>query len=133
MRIGPACSFGKPITVQQFLRRLPHTIASDATELAHIFREVTGHEPIMWGPAIVGYGETQLGVKPDCLCDGLEVGFAVRPNRIFLYLRRYTSYYEEFATRLGNVHCGRTCISFASLADVDRAVLRELLAFAWHE
>ncbi|QJC22574.1 DUF1801 domain-containing protein [Arcanobacterium buesumense] len=132
MRIGPACSFGKPVTVPEFLARLPETIAPDAAELAHIFCDVTGHEPIMWGPAIVGYGETNPGAKPDCLCDGLEIGFAARPDRLFLYLRHYASYYEEFSTRLGNVHCGRACISFASLADVDRAVLRELLTYAWH-
>lgn len=41
------------------------------------------------GPAIVGYGETVPGLKPDCLCEGLEIGFAVRPERIFLYLRIY--------------------------------------------
>lgn len=62
------------------------------------------------GPAIVGYGETVPGLKPDCLCDGLEIGFAVR---------------------LGNVHRGRACISFSTLDDVDRAVLCELLDFAW--
>lgn len=122
---------GQRVTVTSFLAALPDSVRRDAIELSEIFADVTGREPVMWGPSIVGYGNTDYVRNEEHACDGLEVGFAPRDGRIFLYLRRYADHYADFVERIGQVYSGRAAISFDSLSSVDRTVLKELIAFAW--
>ena len=45
------------VTVEQFIASLPDERRRDeARALETIYRRVTGLEPKMWGPSIVGYG-----------------------------------------------------------------------------
>ena len=44
-------------SVEEFLNAAtPQRRREDGLLLAEIFHEVTGAEPVMWGPSIVGYG-----------------------------------------------------------------------------
>lgn len=119
------------VTVDDFLASLPDSVRHDAIELSGLFAEVTGRDPVMWGPSIVGYGNTEYVRDSKRSCDGLEVGFAPRDGRIFLYLRRYADHYADFVERIGEAQSGHAAISFDKLSSVDRSVLKELIAFAW--
>lgn len=47
------------VTVDEFIASLPDECRRDeAKSLDAIYRQVTGLEPKMWGPSIVGYGFT---------------------------------------------------------------------------
>ena len=49
----------KPTTEDPFefiARATPAKRRTDGERLAEIFAEVTGAEPVMWGPSIIGYG-----------------------------------------------------------------------------
>lgn len=122
----------EPLAVCDFVDRLPSEQRHDALELCALFTEVTGHDPVMWGPSIVGFGKKELRQNSEVADDGLELGFAPRNGKTVLYLRRYTDFYADFLPRLGKVLVGKACISFASLDDVDRGALRDLLQFAWN-
>ena len=144
-------------SVDAFLRSIPDpALRADCLELADLMRTITGREPIMWGPSIVGFGRLDRSENQHCLCDGLEVGFAPRiepalrcarnymspeeaaakigvKTRIVLYLRRYSSYYADYIAQMGQVRAGRATISIGSLAEVDRGVLEDLIRCAWED
>ena len=122
---------GEPLSVRDFLnhRKIPQ--CADVQELCDLFEEITGEEPVMWGPSIVGFGCKDLLPRATNATDGLELGFAPRDGKIVLYLRRYAQYYEDILGRMGNVFVGKTCVAFESLDQIDRGVLRELIKYAW--
>ena len=66
--------------------------------------EVTGVDPVMWGPSIVGYGELTL------------YGLAESPDAL---------------RRLGRHKRSVACVHIPRLEDVDDAVLRDLVTLAW--
>jgi hypothetical protein len=58
----------------------------DAKELDALFRKVTGEEPKMWGPTIVGYGQYHYKYDSGHEGDICRVGFSPRKARHSLYL-----------------------------------------------
>lgn len=41
----------------EFIAQVEHpTRRSDAERMVEIMREITGEEPVMWGPSIIGFG-----------------------------------------------------------------------------
>lgn len=121
------------VSAREYIDGLPHPMASDACQLDQLFRDVTGHDPVLWGPSVVGYGQSDPITHPQSAAEGFEIGFSVREGRFFLYLRRYLDHYEEYLDHIGVVSQGKACLSFARLADVDMVALRELVTFAWND
>ena len=57
----------------------------DSFELVKLMQKVTGHEPKMWGPSIIGFGEYHYkGLKKKCKLGFVSVldGSKVREGRI---------------------------------------------------
>ncbi|WP_148086823.1 DUF1801 domain-containing protein [Arcanobacterium ihumii] len=124
----------QPLDPQTFVRSIPDLkIRQDCCELARIMTDITGQAPVMWGPSIVGFGRLDRKENPNCMCDGLEVGFAPRNRKIFLYLRRYSHHYDDLIAKMGQVRKGRASIAFDSLDELDRSVLEDLITYAWED
>ncbi|MBM7824500.1 hypothetical protein JOD55_000327 [Arcanobacterium pluranimalium] len=127
-------NFALPLDPQTFLHSIPDLqVRRDCCELAQIMMRITGQSPVMWGPSIVGFGRLDRKENPHCMCDGLEVGFAPRSGKIFLYLRRYSHHYEDLIAQMGDVRKGRASIAFDSLSELDRDVLEDLITYAWED
>lgn len=97
----------------------------DAKTVDKMMREISGEKPAMWGPSIVGYGEYagSTGAWP-------RLGFSPRKANLVLYLMDgYEG--EPLMKKLGKHKTGRSCLYINKLADVDAAVLRELVAKSW--
>ena len=45
------------VPVEEFLATLDARRSAEGAELVALFREVTGAEPIMWGPSMIGFGQ----------------------------------------------------------------------------
>lgn len=123
----------QPMSVAAFLDRLPAAQREDCVKLCQLMMEVTGEEPVLWGPSIVGFGQKDGQERPDCSCDGLEIGFAPRNGKILLYLRRYANHYEHILKQMEGIEPGRACMTLRSLSDIDLATLRHLLEYAWQD
>lgn len=90
-----------------------------------MFREITGEKPALWGPTIIGYGEyqTNTGRWP-------RLGFSPRKASLVLYIM--DGYDDEpLMKKLGKHKTGRSCLYINKLADVDQAVLRDLVRQSW--
>jgi hypothetical protein len=92
----------------------------DAERLARIMAEETGADPVMWGHAIVGFGDseytTSRGPQP-----WFRVGFSPRKASLALYGL------PEPDDALGPHSTSKACLYIKDLRAVDEDVLRELI------
>ncbi|MGR3761867.1 DUF1801 domain-containing protein [Roseobacteraceae bacterium NS-SX3] len=116
-------------SVEDFLAAVePARKAGEAQQLDALFRRVTGFEPQMWGPSIVGYGRYHYVYKTGREGDFLATGFSPRKANFSLYIMPGYQNYGGILTRLGKHKLGKSCLYVNKLADIDLAVLEELIA-----
>lgn len=115
-------------SVAEYLRTYPdEKQRADGEALLEIFKEVTKHEPKMWGDSIIGFGQTTLKYSTGRELDWLVVGYALRKGKISLYLTVDATKFEELP-QLGKVQHGKGCIYLKRLSDIDTNVLRSMIA-----
>ncbi len=109
---------------------------ADAETLLDIYANVTGMEPKIWGPSMIGYGSYDYESK-SCAGTAMRAGFAPRKANLVLYLMSGYSDTEASAKmaalrdRLGKHKTGASCLYLNRLAGVDIAVLREMIELDW--
>ncbi|MDH3405172.1 MAG: DUF1801 domain-containing protein [Acidobacteriota bacterium] len=100
---------------------------ADCLALVELMREVTGEEPRMWGPSIVGFGSYHYRYASGREGDWFLAGFSPRARDLTLYIMSGFSRHEELMARLGKHKKGKSCLYLKRLADVDRKVLARLV------
>lgn len=105
----------------------------DTREVLELMREVTGTEPVVWGPSMIGFGR-----QPYTTADGKErewfaVGLAPRKAALTLYGLTYYGSNDDLLERLGPHTTGKGCLYVKRLEDLDRGVLTEMVVRAWQE
>jgi hypothetical protein len=114
--------------VDAFLRRIaPEQKRRDAQRLHAIFQDVTGFPAQMWGTAIIGYGSYHYRTAAGREGDWLATGFSPRKAAISVYVMPGYTEFPDIVTRLGKHKRGKSCFYINKLADVDLAVLAELI------
>lgn len=101
---------------------------SDAQAIRDLMREVTGEEPKMWGPSMVGFGHYHYKYDSGREGDWFLTGFSPRKQNLSLYIMAGFDRYDELMGRLGRHKTGKSCLYVKTLDDIDRDVLRELVA-----
>ena len=111
----------------------PQRRRDDGMALAQIFREVTGADPVMWGPSIVGYGRYRYAspVNPRTHGEMPKTGFSPRKAQLSLYGLKDRPEGAALLTQLGTYTEGAGCLYVKKLDDIDLEVLRRLIAIAW--
>ena len=103
----------------------------DARAVIEMLRRITGAEPRMWGPSIIGFGSYHY--KYDSGHEGTmcRIGFSPRKAQTVLYVLTGRQGEEALLARLGKHKTGKSCLYINKLSDVDLAVLEELAAGCW--
>ena len=115
-------------TVESFLAGVqPPRKAEEAHALDVLFREVTGFEPVMWGPSIVGYGRYRYRYASGREGDFLATGFSPRKAAHSIYIMPGYADFGDILSRLGKHKLGKSCLYVNKLADIDLDVLSELI------
>ncbi|MCE3296055.1 MAG: hypothetical protein K0R65_1769 [Crocinitomicaceae bacterium] len=98
----------------------------DSYRLIELMRELTGCEPKMWGPSIIGFGSYHY--KYDSGHEGTApvLGFSPRKAAISLYVYVDTEHSRKILPQLGKFTMGKSCIYVKKLSDVNEAVIAEL-------
>jgi hypothetical protein len=94
---------------------------ADAEVVRAMLTEVTGEQPAMWGPSIVGYGSYRGPTG-----DWPIIGFSPRKAQLVLYIMRGFADFGDQLARLGKHKSGGGCLYISKLDDVDLDVLREM-------
>ena len=125
------------VAVETFLAGVDPSKADDARALDALFRKVTGKEPKMWGPSIIGYGEYATVYDSGRKVQSLRIGFSPRKAKHVLYLSSgyndavAAAQREAALARLGKHDTGKGCLYVKKLADVDPDALEELVTIGW--
>lgn len=117
-----------PIDPRDFIEELEHpTRKADALVLFDLYARITGYTPRMWGPTIIGYGRYEYKYESGREGESLAAGFSPRKASLSLYIMPGYQDYDEILARLGKYKIGKSCLYINKLADVDMAVLEELI------
>ena len=101
---------------------------ADAFTILEMMADITGESPKMWGPSIIGFGQYHYVYDSGHEGDMCLTGFSPRKDALTLYFMAGLE--ERFAAQLqqlGKVKTGKGCLYIKKLADVDLAVLREMI------
>jgi hypothetical protein len=99
--------------------------------LLEVFERVTGVEPVMWGPTMVGYGEAHYVSPSGREGDWFVVGFSPRKANLALYGLQSAPDADELLPRLGKHKLGSGCVWINKPEDVDQDVLEQLIRGGW--
>ena len=101
---------------------------ADCHTLVNLMEAVTGEKACVWGNAIVGFGAYEYPLASGSKGQAPVVAFSPRKNDLTLYLTPGFDSYQPLLTRLGPHKTGKVCLYLKRLADVDAAVLKQLVA-----
>ena len=100
----------------------------DSYQILELMKEVTGEKPKMWGNSIVGFGSYHYKYASGREGDWFLVGFSPRVQALTLYIMSGFDSYDDLLGKLGKYKTGKSCLYIKKLTDVDRDVLKELIA-----
>jgi len=108
-------------------RASPEQLA-DCKALMAMLKKITKQQPKMWGPSIVGYGSYQYTYESGRTGEAPLAGFAIRGRELVLYVFVEGAKQQLLLAKLGKHKMGKACLYFKQLADLDRAVLEQIVA-----
>ena len=100
---------------------------ADCKALLALLERITGESPRMWGPSIVGFGRYRYRLANGKFGESCATGFAVRGKELVIYLVAEGPEQSALLARLGKHRMGRACLYFRRLADLQPAVLEQLV------
>ena len=99
----------------------------DARALAALFRKATAKAPVMWGTAIVGYGDMTYEGSSGRGGAWFPVGFSPRKAALTIYLMGGLKVQASLLKELGPHKVGGGCLYIRHLAEVDTGVLARII------
>src|ERR1700722_1669988 len=103
----------------------PDSRKADAATVAALMTRLTGEQPRMWGPGIVGFGERHYRYESGREGSILRIGFAPRKAALVLYGMGVQD--NPLLAGLGKFTIGKGCLHIKRLADIDMSVLEALI------
>jgi Domain of unknown function (DU1801) len=120
------------VPVEAFLASVEHPVRrQDGETVVELMRDITGQEPVMWGPSIIGFGSYHYKYASGHEGDAAAVGFSPRKGNLALYGLTYAPESAPLLERLGKHKTGAACLYVNKLADVDLEVLKELIELGY--
>jgi hypothetical protein len=115
-------------SVEAYLNAIPDEVRrKDCFTLLEMMQQATGAPPVMWGDAIVGFGNYHYSYASGREGDWFQVGFSPRKQNLTLYLISGFDQYQSLLARLGKHSTSKSCLYIKRLSDVDLPALQELV------
>ena len=102
----------------------------DCEGLARLMSQATHQPAKMWGTSIVGFGSYHYKYASGRKGDSCLTGFSSRKSDIAIYLVADFPGRDELLPKLGKYKLGKGCLYLRRLADVDLAILEQLIVGA---
>ena len=119
-------------SVDDFLNNVKdETKKADSLKIKTLMEEISGETAKMWGGSIVGFGNYHYKYDSGREGDFMKIGFSPRAQNLTLYIMPGFDRYEELMSKLGKHKTGKSCLYVKKLADVDEAVLKELMTASY--
>jgi len=105
----------------------PEQKQADCFTLLSMMKDITGIEPKMWGPSMIGFGDYHYKYDSGREGDMFRIGFSPRAQNLTIYIMPGYQDFSDETPRLGKHKLGKSCLYIKRLSDVDETVLREML------
>lgn len=116
-------------SVDDFLSAFPEETRADCYEILKMMKAATKAEPKMWGTSIVGFGSYHYkSERSRQEGDWPLVGFSPRKQNLTLYFMTGFDRYGNLLKKLGKHTTSKGCLYIKRLSDMDKKVLKELIA-----
>jgi hypothetical protein len=116
-------------SVIEFIARLTNEQQiDDCQKLITIMTTVSGHEPKMWGPSIIGFDTYHYKYDSGREGDMCVIGFSPRKKELAIYLVDGVNNYTEQLKKLGKHRHGVSCLYVKRLSDIDFDVLKDMIS-----
>jgi hypothetical protein len=103
---------------------------ADAQRLIALMAGITGHEPIIWGDRLIGFGRRSYRYASGRSDETFELGFAAHGREMTLYahcdLGKNPRYHDDL-TALGPHRTGVGCLYLKRLQTINFDVLEQVL------
>ncbi|KRB57989.1 DUF1801 domain-containing protein [Flavobacterium sp. Root186] len=106
---------------------------NDAFELVKIMKTITGFEPKMWGPSIIGFGTYHYKYATGHEGDAPLAAFSPRKAATTVYFYLPEEKREELFLNLGKYKVSKACIYIKKLADIDIEILKKIILLSIEE
>ena len=107
---------------------------AEADELLAMFGEISGEQPVVWAGRIIGFGEVEYHYESGRSGRAPLLAFAPGPRNHTIYLvSDFSERWPALLAALGKHRASTVCLYITRLADVDLAVLRELVELSQGE
>ena len=114
--------------VEDFLNSVEHPVRkADGLLLLELMKEVTGDEPIMWGPSIIGFGSVHYKYTSGRELNWFKTGFSPRKRSLTIYSTTGYAKHEVLLAKLGKHRLGKGCLYINKMTDIDKEVLKKLI------
>ena len=101
---------------------------ADALVSLEIYKEVTGLQPVMWGPSTIGFGSYHYVYETGREGDMPLAGFSPRKANMTYYVGDDFEGAGALYARLGKHKKSVACLYVNKLDDVDLDVLRQIIS-----
>jgi len=99
----------------------------DSFSVLELMKKVTGENPAMWGPSIIGFGNVHLKYPSGRELDWMKIGFSPRKQNLTLYVLCNSKEQGELLKKLGKHKTGQSCLYINKLSEVDTNVLKKII------
>lgn len=116
-------------SVLKFLEAIPEEQKrKDAFVLLKRMKDLSRHEPVLWGPSLIGFGTYHYKYDSGREGDFFRIGFSPRKTSFSLYIMSGFSRFDELLKDLGKHKTGKSCLYIKRLSDIKEDVLDELMS-----
>ena len=119
-------------SIEDFINALPTAKKiEDGFHVLEMMKRISGQEPVMWGSSIIGFDNVHYETKSGHEGDMPKLCYSPRKQRMVLYVLNDFEGQEELLEKVGKHKTGRICLYINKLADVDLAVLEQIIQASW--
>jgi len=115
-------------SVEKFLNQVAdETRRADCFRIVTIMQDITGEEPKMWGPSIVGFGTFHYKYASGQQGDWPVAAFSPRKQDLTIYIMPGFAEYSDLMKQLGKYRNAKSCLYIKRLSDVHVPTLKKLI------
>jgi hypothetical protein len=115
-------------SVTEFVNKVENEVKrNDSFKLIEIFKSITGFEPKMWGPTIIGFGYYHYKYESGHEGDAPLAGFSPRKDSLVVYIATEFENREVLLSQLGKHKSSKSCVYVKKLSDIDLKILETMI------
>lgn len=115
-------------SVTEFVNAIESEVRrNDSFALIDIYKAITGFEPKMYGPTIIGFGNYHYKYASGHEGDAPLAAFAPRKDSLVFYFSAEYENRDTLMARLGKYKNSKGCVYVKKLSDIDLLVLKQMI------